>query len=335
MSQSARVAVIGSGSWGTAVAWLLDQKGLPVALWARDTALVEHFNSQHHNLRYLPELVFSTNVTASDNLADIVADAASLLLVTPSAALPEMAKRLSPIVAANTPLVILSKGLNPDNGKLLDQTLAEIVSRPDRIAVLSGPNHAEEVSRGIPSATVVASASLNCAEYFQELLATPSFRVYVSADTVGVPLCGAAKNVVAIACGLAAGMGYGDNTQAMLMTRGLAEIARLVEAAGGDQITCMGLAGMGDLIATCTSVHSRNRGFGMELAGGGSLESYQKRTQMVVEGAIAARTVTDLAASYGVEMPICQQVRSVVWENQPLEAAFSALIDRDYKPEFY
>jgi len=330
-----KIAVVGAGSWGSAVAWLLGQKGLTVNLWARDTELVNHINTEHRNLRYMTDLEFAPTVSASDDLAAVISDAESVVLVTPSMAMAEIAWRLKPLVGEFIPMIILSKGIDPESGMLLDQTLAGIVGNRSRIAVLSGPNHAEEVSKGIFSATVVASSDEGCALYFQELMATSFFRVYVSRDTIGVQLCGAAKNVVAIACGMAAGLGMGDNTQAMLMTRGLAEIARLVEAAGGEQITGMGLAGMGDLVATCTSVHSRNRGFGLELARGGSLESYQLKTHMIVEGAMAARTVTETAQRLGVEMPICEQVRSVIWDSQPLNEAINALINRVSKPEFY
>ena len=330
-----KVAVIGAGSWGSAVAWLLGTKGISVALWSRDVELVESLNATHTNPRYLNDLVFPETVVADSNLFSVLSEAESVMLVTPSMALAEIAIQLKPLLADDVPVAILSKGLDPTSGTFLDETLAKIIGYPKRIAVLSGPNHAEEVCKNIPAATVVASVAESCALYFQELMATPTFRVYVSADTIGVQLCGAAKNVVAIACGLAAGLGFGDNTQAMLMTRGLAEIARLVEATGGDSLTCMGLAGMGDLIATCTSEHSRNRGFGLELASGGSLTSYQERTHMIVEGALAARTVLDLAARYNVEMPICEQVRSVVWDEQSLNQALAALTNREFKPEFY
>ncbi|MDR0459773.1 MAG: NAD(P)-dependent glycerol-3-phosphate dehydrogenase [Coriobacteriales bacterium] len=330
-----RVAVIGAGSWGSAIAWLLGSKGTAVTLWSRDQALVDYFNSEQQNPRYLSDIVFPANVQASADLQQSLSSADAAVLVTPSMALAEMAERLRDLVSPELPLIILSKGLDPSSLSYLDETLARAVGHPERIAVLSGPNHAEEVCKAIPAATVVASKNATCAQFFQELLATPTFRVYNSDDTIGVQLCGATKNVIAIACGLASGLGLGDNTQAMLMTRGLAEIARLVKAAGGQSITCMGLAGMGDLIATCTSTHSRNRSFGLELAGGGSLKSYQDRTHMVVEGALAAQTVSALAAKYQVELPICEQVRSIVWEDQPIDQAFHSLINRDFKPEFY
>ncbi|MCL2137533.1 MAG: NAD(P)-dependent glycerol-3-phosphate dehydrogenase [Coriobacteriia bacterium] len=333
--QTRSVAVIGAGSWGSAIAWLLGNNNSQVTLWSRDPDLTKSINSQHQNPRYLTGLRLPETIIASNDLSKTVKDAEALVLVTPSMALSEIALQLKPVLEDSVPVIILSKGLDPASGKLLDAALADIIGFPERIAVLSGPNHAEEVSLGIPAATVVASSSEDCALYFQDLLATPVFRVYVSSDTLGVQLCGAAKNVVAIACGVAAGIGFGDNTQAMIMTRGLAEIARLVEALGGDQLTCMGLAGMGDLVATCTSEHSRNRSFGIELAQKGSLEGYQARTHMIVEGALAAQTVTDLARRHQVEMPICEQVRSIIWDGLALDQAVMALTQREFKPEFY
>jgi glycerol-3-phosphate dehydrogenase (NAD(P)+) len=366
-----KVSVIGAGSWGSAIAWLLGNKDIDVRLWARDEELVRGLNTQHHNPRYLEEIVFSPRVTASTDLAEVLASTEAVVLVTPSAIVKEMAARIALHLGAGVPIALLSKGIEGSTGTLLLDVLAEQLGlfeqrgtsdgsdRPSqttpskligpsehfgwpddfgplgRLAVLSGPNHAEEVARGIPSGTVVASLSQETADFFQTLFATPSFRVYTSRDTVGVQLCGAAKNIIAIACGLASGLGFGDNTTAMLMTRGLAEISRLAVQLGGDPLTCMGLAGMGDLIATCTSPHSRNRSFGVELAGGGTLDSYQKRTHMVVEGALACRSVTDLARTHNVDMPISMVTRSVVWDQQPLDEALASLIDRSFKPEFY
>jgi glycerol-3-phosphate dehydrogenase (NAD(P)+) len=366
-----KVSVIGAGSWGSAIAWLLGNKGIDVRLWARDEELVRDLNAQHRNPRYLENIVFSPRVVASTDLAETLANTEAIVLVTPSSIVKEMAARIVPHINADVPIVLLSKGIEGSTGMLLLDVLAEQLGLfehidasgdseqpvqpalskligpsehfgwPDdfgplgRLAVLSGPNHAEEVARGIPSGTVVASYSQETADFFQTLFATPNFRVYTSRDTVGVQLCGAAKNIIAIACGVTYGLGFGDNTTAMLMTRGLAEISRLAVQLGGDPLTCMGLAGMGDLIATCTSPHSRNRSFGVELASGGTLESYQERTHMVVEGALACRSVTDLARVHNVDMPISMVARSVLWDQQPLDEAFTSLIDRSFKPEFY
>jgi glycerol-3-phosphate dehydrogenase (NAD(P)+) len=330
-----RASVIGAGSWGSAVAWLLGSKGIDVRLWARDEELAHGINATRHNPRYLADVAFPPTVCASTDLAETLGGTEAVVLATPSAVVREMGGRIAPHLDAATPVVLLSKGIEAQAGTFLLDVLAESLGGETRLAVLSGPNHAEEVARAMPSATVVASSTHATADIFQTLFATPAFRVYTSCDTVGVQLCGAAKNIVAISCGLAAGMGLGDNTAALLMTRGLAEIGRLVTRAGGDAFTCMGLAGMGDLIATCTSPHSRNRSFGLELAQGGSLEAYQARTHMVVEGALACKSVTELAHSHGVDMPISTMVRSVVWEQQPLDEALASLIERSFKPEFY
>jgi glycerol-3-phosphate dehydrogenase (NAD(P)+) len=360
-----KVSVIGAGSWGSAIAWLLGTKGAEVWLWARDENVATTLNTTHHNPRYLTDTVFPSTITASTNLATVLKDAEAVVLVTPSAAVEQTAQHIAPLLAEDTPVVLLSKGIESSTGTLLLDVLARHLDpsgRPGpstqpnssqqqegaehfgwpahfgahgRLAVLSGPNHAEEVARDIPSATVVASLSQKTAEFFQTLFATPTFRVYTSYDTTGVQLCGAAKNIIAIACGLAAGLGLGDNTAATLMTRGLAEISRLVNQLGGDPLTCMGLAGMGDLIATCTSTHSRNRSFGLGLAQGETLEAYQARTHMVVEGALASKSVTELAHAHNVDMPISLVVRDIIWNQQPLETAVTTLIGRSCKPEFY
>ncbi|MCL1879922.1 MAG: NAD(P)-dependent glycerol-3-phosphate dehydrogenase [Actinomycetia bacterium] len=332
---SNHVAIIGAGSWGSAVAWLLGEKGINTRIWARNADLARAITDDHRNPGYLADIRFAPPVTATDVLAEAVDAAESVILATPSSVLLSVAARLAPLLPHTTPLLVLSKGLDLQSGRPLSEPLTDVLGNAERLAVLSGPNHAEEVSRAMPSATVVASVSNKTACYFQELLATSAFRVYTSPDTLGVQLCGATKNVIAIACGLAVGLGYGDNTTAMLMTRGLAEISRLVIALGGDVRSCMGLAGMGDLIATCTSPHSRNRSFGLELAQGGSLDVYQSRTHMVVEGAVAARTVNALAAALRVELPICSAVLDIVWEGGELGEVIQALSSRELKPEFY
>jgi glycerol-3-phosphate dehydrogenase (NAD(P)+) len=303
-------------------------------LWTRDAELVESINIHHQHSLFLEGIHFADMVDASTDIAAVVQGAESLVLVTPSSVVAQISTQIAPHLSSETPVVLLSKGLDFESDRLLLDVLGQNLSNSQRLAVLSGPNHAEEVSKGMPSATVIASSDESTARYFQELLATPNFRVYTSNDTVGVQLCGAAKNIIAIACGLAAGCGYGDNTLAMLMTRGLAEISRLVQACGGQQQTCMGLAGMGDLVVTCISEHSRNRSFGIELAQGGSLEAYQARTHMVVEGALACQTVTKLANHHGVEMPICKLVYEIVWGNGNLTEEINALVTRSLKAEF-
>ncbi|MDR3053651.1 MAG: NAD(P)-dependent glycerol-3-phosphate dehydrogenase [Coriobacteriales bacterium] len=332
-----RIAVIGAGSWGSAVAWLLANKGHSVSLWARDAALVATLNETHKNPRYLSDSELPASVVATTQLDQALNHAESVVLVTPSAATRAIAQKLAATgcLGTDVPLVLLSKGIEGGTGLLLLDVLEQELGNPARLAVLSGPNHAEEVALGIPAGTVIASSGQDTAVWLQELFSTPAFRVYTSADVIGVQLCGAAKNIIAIAVGMSAGLGYGDNTAAVIITRGLAEISRLVSKVGGEQLTCMGLAGMGDLIATCMSRHSRNRGFGLALAQGMTLEQYEQQRHMVVEGALACKAVCDLARTQGVEMPISEQVRSVVWEAQPLDAMIWKLLDRSSKPEFY
>ncbi len=329
------ITIIGAGSWGSAVAWLLGNKGYDVRLWARDARLVEQFNSTHSNPRYLNDVVFPPNVIAYTSLEKAISHAEAVVLAMPSAAVRDMALRLAPYIGGGMPVLLLSKGVERESGMLLLDVLEQVLGGHDRLVVLSGPNHAEEVARGILSATVVASSSAATAGFFQDLLGTPVFRVYTSPDVTGVQLCGAAKNIVAIAVGASVGVGFGDNTTAMIMTRGLAEISRLVTCMGGDPLTCMGLAGMGDLIATCTSRHSRNRSFGLALAQGESLSDYEGQTHMVVEGALACIAVTDLARHHGVEMPIGSAVRRAVWDGVPLDDIVEELTGRPSKPEFY
>ena len=215
------------------------------------------------------------------------------------------------------------------------QVFEEVLGDVDRLAALSGPNHAEEVVVGVPAGTVIASPNTEIACYFRDLFTTPTFRCYTSEDYIGVELCAAFKNVIAIAVGASYGMGYGDNTAAMLMTRGMAEMSRLVTACGGKALTVMGLAGAGDLIATCTSEHSRNRTFGKALAQGGTLEAYEERTHMVVEGALACKTICPLAQRYNVELPIATAVRSIVWEHGALDAIALELFSRPLTTEFW
>lgn len=330
-----KVAVIGAGSWGSAVAWLLAGNGYDVCIWARNEQVVETINTEHFNPQYLCEVHFPHSVTATSSIPEAVESASCVVMVTPSAIVRTIADQLVPVWDNDAPVIILSKGVEGQTGLLMVDILEEIVGNRSRLAVLSGPNHAEEVSRGLPSATVIASDSLATARFFQEVFSAPLFRVYTSSDVIGVELCAAAKNIIAIAVGVAAGVGYGDNTAALIMTRGLAEISRLVAASGGDPLTCMGLAGMGDLVATCTSQYSRNRRFGELVARGGTLNDFTAETHMVVEGATACRTVTDLAARLGVDMPLAKTVRSVVWDGCSVEDMTDALIERPQREEFY
>jgi glycerol-3-phosphate dehydrogenase (NAD(P)+) len=335
MPDMKRIAVIGAGSWGTAIAHLLGSDGNQVRLWARKASVCDGINTQHRNPRYLSDCPISANVTASDDYAWVTDGAEAVVVVTPSAITRDVAKTLAPLVSPATPIVICSKGIEAETGLTPVEVFDEELGGMQRLAALTGPNHAEEVIKLVPSGTVVSSADAHTAEFFQRLFATDTFRTYVSDDVKGAEICAAYKNVIAIAVGVSYGLGMGDNTAALLMTRGLAEMSRLVTANGGKAMTCMGLAGMGDLVVTCTSTHSRNRTFGVELAHGTTLEAYREKTHMVVEGALACKTLDTLARRGGVELPIAQVVRDVIWNGLDLQQAKTALLERSLKPEFY
>ena len=323
-----RVAVIGAGSWGTAISWLLDQKGHEVSLWAREAEIAACVTSEHRNPVYLPDVRFSERVTATSDMQAALVGARAVVMVTPSVGVRATAHSLAPFLGDDIPVVVLSKGIEDETSLLMTQVLEEELGHPERIAGLSGPNHAEEVSRGMPSATVVASSSQETADFFQRLFATSFFRVYTNTDVVGVEMCSTGKNVIAIACGVCDGLGFGDNAKASLMTRGLAELARLGQATGADPRTFMGLAGMGDLVVTCTSQHSRNRALGELIAQGGTLKEYEARTKMVVEGAVACRALHHLARKLGIQLPITELVYALLYEGLRPEDGLTVLMDR-------
>lgn len=329
------VAVIGAGSWGTALSQVLADNGNDVRLWARKAEVVEGVNLYHRNVRYLSDVTLNERIVAMSSYQETLEGAQACVVVTPSSLMREVAQKLEGLVEGGFPLIICSKGVEEESGLLPVEVFEAELGNPDRLAVLSGPNHAEEVIRKIPSGTVVASPTEATATFFRDLFANETFRTYMSDDVCGVELCAAFKNVIAIAVGLSYGIGYGDNTAAMLMTRGLAEMSRLVVKAGGQALTCMGLAGTGDLIATCTSEHSRNRRFGKLLAEGGTLDDFTAQTHMVAEGALACRTIATLSAQYHVELPITDVVRSIVWEGADPREVVGDLTGRPLTTEFY
>jgi glycerol-3-phosphate dehydrogenase (NAD(P)+) len=330
-----RVAIVGAGSWGTGVAWLLGMKGVPVSLWARDASVAEGITATRCNPRYLKDVVLPGTVTATIDLERAVAGADVVVVATPSQGVREAAEAFRPFLAPQAAAVSLAKGL--ESGTLLRMTevLADVLGARGRLAALSGPNHAEEVSRGIPSTTVIAAYDEALAHRLQDLFMAPAFRVYTNADVIGVELAGASKNVIAVAAGMSDGLGFGDNTKASLMTRGLAEMARLGGHAGANRLTYMGLAGMGDLIATCTSQHSRNRGLGETVARGGTIADYYEATHMVAEGAVSCVTVSELGQRLGVELPITQVVRAILHDGMPPAEAVTLLMGRGATDELH
>lgn len=338
MSESARaakVAVIGAGSWGTAMCGLVAPQADEVALWALEDDIVASVNAEHRNARYLLDYRLPQNVRATGSLEEAASDADAVIMANPSAFLRSVCHRLTPHLGREVPVLVLSKGIELGSHLLMHEVAADELGNPARVAALSGPNHAEEISQGTISAAVVASGNPEVAAFFQRLVVAPAFRAYVSDDVIGVETCAAVKNVVAIACGIAAGLGCGDNTLAVLMTRGVAEMGRVVSTLGGNPLTCMGLAGMGDLVVTCTSEHSRNRTFGEALVGGESLEHYQARRHMVVEGAQACKSVREIADERGVEVPITRAVYGVLYEGLDIAEAVDSLVGRRSREEFY
>ena len=329
------IALIGTGSWGTAMAGLVAGHGHTVTMWSHDAEPVVEINEHHTNACFLKDYTLPESVRATGSHEEALAGADAIIFAVPSAFLRGVAHDCAPFIEADTPVLCLAKGIELETGKLMSDVLADEIGHPERIAALSGPNHAEEICRGRLSAAVIASSEPATGAFFKELVLSPEFRIYLSDDLCGVELCGAMKNVMAIICGIAAGSGFGDNALALIMTRGLAEISRLVHACGGKAMTCMGLAGMGDLIVTCTSQFSRNRTFGEAFAKGESLASYEARRHMVVEGAAAARSVSALARAKGVDVPLTFALESTLFGGVSMAEALSTLVDRIPNEEFY
>lgn len=330
-----RITVVGSGSWGTAIAGQAAAHVDEVVVWSFGGESVEGINGCHRNNLYLTDYTLPDNVWATASFDEALKDTDGIILAVPSAFLRSVLEGAAPFVRPETPVLTLTKGIEERTGYLMSELVADCIGGPERIAVLAGPNHAEEVCRGCLSAAVIAAEDTQIAEFFKKILLSEHFRIYVGTDLIGIEMCSAVKNVIAIVCGYLAGMGYGDNTLALVMTRGIAEISRLVHARGGEAITCMGLAGMGDLVVTCTSRHSRNRTFGEALAAGGTLEEYQARTHMVVEGAAAAKSVAALARRLGVDAPLTFALEKVLWCGVSKEDVFNELIERFPTEEFY
>lgn len=330
-----RIAVVNAGGWGTALSVLLAGKGYDVRLWVRRPELARRITASRENPDYLPGVRIPDNVLATSDLADALHGCSVVVVAAISRSMKQLAALLGPLVSPDQMVIHGSKGLDEESllrcSQLLEAELGP--SHRGRVAALSGPNHAEEVGRGIPTATVVACQDDAVARHLQEVLATRTFRVYTNPDIVGVELCGAVKNVVALAAGMSDGLGYGDNSKAALVTRSLAEIGRLVITMGGNPYTVAGLAGIGDIIATCTSRHSRNRAAGEAIARGRTVAEVQAGSPMEVEGFVATRAILKLAREKGVEMPIARQVHAVLYEGISPQQGLAHLMTREFTSE--
>ncbi|AZN40705.1 NAD(P)H-dependent glycerol-3-phosphate dehydrogenase [Paenibacillus albus] len=329
MSTKRKVAVLVAGSWGTALATVLADNQYDVALWTRGEAQADEINTRHTNSRFLNDAVLPAGIRATTDMKQAVTGAELLLFAAPSAAMRDVARLAQPFLEPDAICIHATKGFESVTYKRMTTVLAEELQIPlQRLVVLSGPSHAEEVVRRLPTTVVVASASIEAAEKAQDAFITRHFRVYTNKDVIGVEVAGAIKNIIALGAGLTDGLGFGDNAKAALLTRGLAEISRLGTAMGASPLTFAGLAGVGDLVVTCTSKHSRNWRAGSMLAEGLTLDEVLSKMGMVVEGVRTTSAARELAHHYGVEMPITEQLFAVLFQNKTPREAVESLMGR-------
>ncbi|MGN7455814.1 NAD(P)H-dependent glycerol-3-phosphate dehydrogenase [Paenibacillus pasadenensis] len=325
-----KAAVLVAGSWGTALAAVLAANGHEVVMWTRSASQAAEIRDSHANTKYLPGAALPDNLTATTDMAEALKDARLVLFAAPSSAMRQVASAAAPLLDPDAVIVHAAKGFEIDSLERMSHVLAEELGRPlETIVVLSGPSHAEEVVKQLPTTVVVASEAEGYAEQAQDAFINSCFRVYTNRDVIGVEVAGAIKNIIALGAGLSDGLGFGDNAKAALLTRGLAEIGRLGQAMGANMMTFAGLAGVGDLVATCTSPHSRNWRAGSLLASGLSLDEVLAKVGMVVEGVRTTRSARSLAARYGVEMPITDQLYEVLFQNKAPREAVESLMLRD------
>lgn len=327
----AKIGIIGAGSWGSALAVLLHNNGHEICVWSKLADEIEMLKANHEH-RALPGVKLAENIVFTVDLEEAVMDQDLLVMAVASPYTRQTAKLLRPVVPQGQIIVNVAKGIEEHTLMTLSEILEQEVPQA-QVAVMSGPSHAEEVGRGLPTTIVVGARKKEIAEYIQNIFMSEVFRVYISPDVLGMELGGSLKNVVALAAGIADGLGYGDNTKAALITRGITEIARLGTAMGGKFETFCGLTGIGDLIVTCASMHSRNRRAGILIGKGYSMEDAMKEVNMVVEGVYSAKAAMALAEKYGVALPIIEQVNEVLFHGKSPEAAVKELMLRDRKTE--
>jgi glycerol-3-phosphate dehydrogenase (NAD(P)+) len=326
------MTVIGAGSWGTALAILLAREGHPTQLWGRDGAQLDAMRRVRRNMRYLPEAAFPEALQIAVDLPKALKNSRDALIAVPSHAFRATLQSIRPHLDSDARIAWATKGFEIATGLLPHQVVREVLGDTPG-AVLSGPTFAKEVGAGLPTAMTVASADEGFAKELALSLSGPSFRAYTQTDIMGVEVGGAVKNVIAIGSGIADGMGFGANTRVALIARGLAEMMRLGVKLGASRETFMGLAGLGDLVLTCTDDQSRNRRFGMALGRGESPTSAQSAIHQVVEGVPAARAVYDVAQRLQVDMPICREIYGIMYENKPVRSAVQALMGREVRSE--
>ena len=328
----ANVSVIGAGSWGLALARRLCKNGHDVTVWSHREEGVRELREQHENRSKLPGVILPEEIQYTSSLEQAIVGKDLCVLAVPSVYTRSTAGQMKPFVTDGQIIVSVAKGIEESTLMIQTDIISQVLPQVNA-AVLSGPSHAEEVGRGIPTTCVISGPKRETAEYLQGIFMSPVFRVYTTPDTLGVELGGSLKNVIALAAGTADGLGYGDNTKAALITRGIAEIARLGTKMGAHMETFYGLSGMGDLIVTCASVHSRNRKAGYLMGKGYTMQQAMDEVKMVVEGVYSAKAAKSLAEKYDVEMPIIMEVNKVLFEDKPASDAVRDLMIRDKKVE--
>jgi len=331
----APLTILGAGSWGTALSVHLAQADRSITLWARNAEAAARMTADRHNPTYLPAIEIPRSVTIVTDLEAAVAAAPMVALAVPSQSMRDLAQNVRPYLSGDETIVSLAKGIENDTLMTMSQVLADVLAVPDRIGVLYGPSHAEEVAESRPTTVVAAAPSADLAHRIQEAFLTDRLRVYVNTDVIGVEIGGSAKNVLAIAAGISDGVGYGDNAKAALVTRGIAEIRRLGLAMGAQAQTFAGLTGIGDLVVTCMSRHSRNRHLGEEIGRGKTLDQVLAEMDMVAEGVRTTQSIHDLAQKHDVEMPITEAVYAVLFEGQRPHEMMETLMTRRAKHEHW
>lgn len=327
-----KIAVLGAGSWGSALAILLAKKGHSVDMWSRDRQQVEDMLESRENKKYLAKIKLPENLNITNDIEEAINDKDILLLAVPTHSIRQLLEDNKHLIDEDQIIVNLAKGIENSSLMRISDIVAEILEN-NKYVMLSGPSHAEEVGLDIPTTVVSASTCEATAEYIQDVFMTPKFRVYTNPDVIGVELGGALKNIIALTAGISDGLGYGDNTKAALMTRGIVEIARLGVKLGAEDATFSGLAGIGDLIVTCTSMHSRNRRAGILIGEGRSVEDAIKEVGMVVEGIKTTKSAYQLAKKHGVSMPITEELYKVLYEESNVRNSVDNLMGRSKKDE--
>jgi len=328
-----KIGILGGGSWGTTLAILLYEKGLSVKIWEFSAEQVEIISKRRENVKFLPGIFIPHEIEITNYLQDVVKDAKVIIIALPSQAVREVVERIATMITANVMIVSGVKGLEIATMKRISEVIKEYLNDETKIGVISGPSHAEEVSRKIPTAIVASAEDEETAKFIQALFLTPNLRVYTNTDLVGVELGGALKNIIAIAAGISDGLGLGDNTKAALITRGLVEIIRIGRILGAKESTFLGLSGLGDLVVTCTSKYSRNRHLGEMIGKGMSLQQVLNEMVMVAEGIPTTKAAKELAKKMNIELPITNEVYNVLFEMKNPRQAVSDLMLRTAKAE--